>query len=72
VAATRRGGRAFGYVVTLLVFVLYYAVMRVGEGLALQGQLPLWLGPQLANVLLLGVGAVLVALLARRGPEAVR
>ncbi|HEY7726062.1 MAG TPA: LptF/LptG family permease [Anaeromyxobacteraceae bacterium] len=72
VAATRRGGRAFGYVVTLLCFVLYYAVMRVGEGLALQGELPTWLGPHLANVAFAAAGAALVALLAHRGPEPVR
>jgi lipopolysaccharide export system permease protein len=72
VAATRRGGRAFGYVVTLLSFVLYYAVMRVGESLGLKGQLPVWLGPQLGNILFASLGAMLTALLARRGPEAVR
>jgi len=72
VAATRRGGRAFGYTVTLLSVVAYYALMRVGEGLSQNAGLPPWLGPQLGNLVFAASGAVLTWLLARRGPEAVR
>jgi lipopolysaccharide export system permease protein len=72
VAATRRGGRAFGYAATILSVVTYYALMRFGEGLSQKGSLPPWLGPELGNLLfgLLGLG--LSALLGRRGAEAVR
>jgi lipopolysaccharide export system permease protein len=72
VAATRRGGRAFGYAATLLSVVAYYALMRFGEGLSQKGSLPPWLGPQLANLGFALLGAVLTALLGRRGAEAVR
>jgi lipopolysaccharide export system permease protein len=72
VAASRRGGRAFGYVATLLAVVGYYALMRFGEGLAHGGRLPVWLGPHLGN-LVAGVGGLLLtAWMARRGTGAVR
>jgi lipopolysaccharide export system permease protein len=72
VAATRRGGRAFGYAATLLSVVLYYALMRFGEGLSQQGSLPPWLGPHLGNLVFALAGVAFSALLARRGAEAVR
>jgi lipopolysaccharide export system permease protein len=72
VAATRRGGRAFGYAATLLSVVGYYALMRFGEGLSQKGSLPPWLGPHLGNLFFALAGLVLTALLGRRGPEAVR
>ena len=65
-------GRAFGYSATLLSVVAYYALMRVGEALSQNGGLPPWLGPQLPNLAFTALGAVLIGLLARRGPEAVR
>jgi lipopolysaccharide export system permease protein len=71
-AATRRGGRAFGYAATLLPVVAYYALMRFGEGMSQKGQVPPWLGPHLGNLAFAALGLVLVALLARRGAEAVR
>ncbi len=72
VAATRRGGRAFGYAATLFTVVAYYSLMRLGEALSQNGGLPPWLGPQLPNLAFAALGAALIGLLARRGPEAVR
>jgi len=72
VAAARRGGRGFGYAVTLLSVVAYYALMRLGEGLSQKGSLPSWLGPELGNLAFALGGAGLVLLLARRGVGAVR
>lgn len=72
VAATRRGGRAFGYAATLLAVVGYYALMRFGEGLSQNGTLPPWLGPHVGNLAFALIGLVLVAVLGRRGAEAVR
>lgn len=72
VAATRRGGRAFGYAATILSVVAYYALMRFGEGLSQKGSLPPWLGPQIGNLAFALLGVGLAALLGRRGPEAVR
>jgi lipopolysaccharide export system permease protein len=72
VAATRRGGRAFGYAATLLAVVAYYALMRFGEGLSQQGSLPPWLGPHLGNLAFAVAGVAFTALLGHRGAEAVR
>jgi lipopolysaccharide export system permease protein len=72
IGAARRGGRAFGYGATLLAVVSYYALMRFGEGLSQRGVLPAWLGPNLANVLGLALGTLLVFEMVRRGPGAVR
>ncbi|HZZ83550.1 MAG TPA: LptF/LptG family permease [Anaeromyxobacteraceae bacterium] len=72
IAASRRGGRAFGYVATLLAVVAYYALLRVGEGLSQRGAVPYWLGPELANLAFAAVGLAAVLLMNRRGAGAVR
>jgi lipopolysaccharide export system permease protein len=72
IAASRRGGRAFGYAATLLSVVGYYAALRFGEGLSHRGAVPTWLGPNLPNLALALAGVALVALLERRGAGAVR
>jgi lipopolysaccharide export system permease protein len=72
IAASRRGGRAFGYAATILTVVAYYAVLRFGEGLSRRGELPPWLGPNLPNLLFAVLGVSLVVWMARRGAGAVR
>jgi lipopolysaccharide export system permease protein len=72
IAASRRGGRAFGYAATMVAVVAYYAVLRFGEGLSQRGALPSWLGPNLPNVVVALAGVVLIALMERKGPGAVR
>lgn len=72
VAAARRGGRAFGYGVTILAVVAYYALMRFGEGLSQGGALPPWLGPNLANAVFALAGALALWSIHRKGPGAVR
>ncbi len=72
IAASRRGGRAFGYVATLLSVLGYYAVLRLGEGLSHRGAVPVWVGPNLANLLFAVAGVLLVVAMERRGPGAVR
>ena len=72
IAAARRGGRAFGYGATLLAVVVYYAVMRFGEGLSQGGALPPWLGPNLANAVFALGGALALWGIHRKGPGAVR
>lgn len=72
IAASRRGGRAFGYVATLLSMLAYYTVLRFGEGLSQRGTLPVWLGPNLANLLFAAIGLLLLVNMERRGPGAVR
>jgi len=72
VGVARRGGRAFGYAVTLLVVIAYYAILRVGEGLSTRGALSAWLGPNLPNIAAALLGVALIALVELRGPGAVR
>jgi lipopolysaccharide export system permease protein len=70
--ASRRAGRAFGVGATIAVVVAHYLLLRSGEVLAVRGVLPPPVALQLPTVGLGLVGAVLIALLARRGPGAVR
>jgi len=72
IAASRRGGRAFGYAATIVAVVAYYAVLRFGEGLSQRGALPPWLGPNLPNLAVALAGVALTVLMERRGPGAVR
>jgi lipopolysaccharide export system permease protein len=72
IAAMRRGGRAFGYGVTLLAVVGYYTLLRIGEGFGHDGTLPPWLGANLANLVVAALAAGMLTLLARRGTGAVR
>jgi len=68
----RRGGRAFGYAVSLFAVVAYYSLLRFGEKLSHRGALPPWLGPNLANLACLAVAAALLVHLGRRGIQATR
>jgi lipopolysaccharide export system permease protein len=70
--AERRGGRAFGMGATFLLVVVHYLLLRGGEVLTQLGHLPAALALQLPNLVLGAAGLVLVLLMARRGPEAVR
>jgi len=72
IAASRRGGRAFGYAATLVAVVAYYAVLRFGEGLSQRGVLAPWLGPNLPNLALVLAGLAALVLMERRGAGAVR
>ncbi|MEI7704974.1 MAG: LptF/LptG family permease [Deltaproteobacteria bacterium] len=72
IASFRRGGRAFGYAVSLLSVVGYYALLRVGEGLGHDGVLPPWLAANVANLAVVALAGVLLGVLARRGTGAVR
>ena len=52
----RQGGRAWGYLLTLGGYVLFYLLMRLFEQLAQQGQLPVALAGQLTNLLFCAAG----------------
>jgi lipopolysaccharide export system permease protein len=72
IAAYRRGGRAFGYVATLVAVVAYYTVLRLGEGLSQRGALPAWLGPNLPNLAIAVAGLLALRSMELRGPRAGR
>lgn len=72
IGAARRGGRAFGYGMTLFGVVAYYSLLRFGEALSQKGTLPPWLGPNVANLTVAAMAIVLLVQLARRGVGVVR
>jgi LPS export ABC transporter permease LptF/LPS export ABC transporter permease LptG len=64
-ARPRRGGRAAGFLITLLLISGYYLTFTVGAGLARQGLLPVWTGIWSANVLTAALGLFLLPRLER-------
>jgi LPS export ABC transporter permease LptF/LPS export ABC transporter permease LptG len=59
-AHPRRGGRAAGFVLTLLLVTTYYFVFVTGAHLAQQGTLPPFLGMWAANLFFLTMGLALL------------
>ncbi len=64
-ARPRRGGRAAGFLITLLLVSGYYLMFTIGAGLARQGTIPIWLGIWSANVVTAGLGIYLLPRLER-------
>jgi LPS export ABC transporter permease LptF/LPS export ABC transporter permease LptG len=59
-ARPRRGGRAAGFLITLLLITSYYLMFTIGTALARQGTIPVWLGIWSANVITAGLGLFLL------------
>ncbi len=55
-----RGGRAAGFLITLLLISGYYLLFTLGAGLARQGTLPVWAGIWSANALTAALGLFLL------------
>ncbi len=64
-ARPRRGGRASGFLITLVLISGYYLMFTIGAGLARQGTIPIWLGIWTANVLTAALGLFLLPRLER-------
>jgi LPS export ABC transporter permease LptF/LPS export ABC transporter permease LptG len=64
-ARPRRGGRAAGFLITLLLISAYYLTFTVGAGFARQGLVPVWAGIWSANVLTAALGLFLLPRLER-------
>ena len=64
-ARPRRGGRAAGFLITLLLISGYYLTFTVGAGFARQGLAPVWVGIWSANVLTAALGLFLLPRLER-------
>jgi LPS export ABC transporter permease LptF/LPS export ABC transporter permease LptG len=64
-ARPRRGGRAAGFLITLLVICGYYLMFIVGVGLARQGLVPAWAGIWSANSLMVALALFLYPKLER-------
>jgi LPS export ABC transporter permease LptF/LPS export ABC transporter permease LptG len=59
-ARPRRGGRAAGFLITLLLVTGYYLMFTIGAGLASRGIIPIWVGIWSANVITAGLGLFLL------------
>jgi LPS export ABC transporter permease LptF/LPS export ABC transporter permease LptG len=64
-ARPRRGGRAAGFMITLVLITGYYLMFTIGAGLARQGTIPIWMGIWTANVVTAGLGLFLLPRLER-------
>jgi len=59
-ARPRRGGRAAGFLITLLLISGYYLLFTIGAGLARQGSVPVWAGVWSPNLLAAAFGLLLL------------
>ncbi len=59
VARPRRGSRAGGFLVALILICAYYVIFTVGAGLARDGLVPAWLGMWAANIAIAAAGLLL-------------
>ncbi len=64
-ARPRRGGRAAGFLITLVLITGYYLMFTIGAGLAHEGAIPIWAGIWSANVITAGLGMFLLPRLER-------
>ena len=64
-ARPRRGGRAAGFLITLLLICGYYLMFTIGAGLARQGAVPVWAGIWSANAITAALGLFLLPRLER-------
>lgn len=65
----RRGGRAGGIMVGLLVVCAYYVLLTFGAGLARSGIVPVWVGGWMPNILVAAVGLALFPRMGRIASE---
>ncbi|HZU21803.1 MAG TPA: LPS export ABC transporter permease LptF, partial [Terriglobales bacterium] len=64
--SARKGGKATGFVLTIVLVFVYYFVSLLGISLAKQGRIPAGLGVWLANFVFFAVGVVLLGRVDRR------
>jgi len=55
-AIIRKGGIGMPLVISVLLFVLFYAINLVGEKIGKEGVLPIWAGMWMSSAILLPVG----------------
>ena len=55
-AIIKKGGIGMPLVISVVMFVLFYAVNLVGEKIGVSGTVPLWVGMWLSSLVLLPVG----------------
>jgi len=58
---SKKGGKSYGFVVSLGIFLVYFLLLSLGEGFAKNGRLSPILGPWAGNVVFLGLALYLLA-----------
>lgn len=58
-AIVRRGGIGMPVIVSIFFFIIYYSIDSLGTNMLRSGDLPVWLGMWLSNIVLLPVGIYL-------------
>jgi LPS export ABC transporter permease LptG/LPS export ABC transporter permease LptF len=66
--STRKGGRASGFTLSILIIFFYYVLITAGENLAIKGRVAPWLGMWGANIVFGALGIWLFATSAREVP----
>ena len=59
--STRKGGKAVGLILTIVLVFIYYIIMAFGRSFAMQGRLPPVIGLWLANVIFAAAGVLMLA-----------
>lgn len=57
---TKRSGKPFGFVISLLIFLVYFIVFSQGLAFSESGHIPAFIGPWLANLVFLALGLLLL------------
>jgi LPS export ABC transporter permease LptG/LPS export ABC transporter permease LptF len=65
--SSKRGGKGYGFVITILLVFLYYFLSSIGIALARQGKVPALLGVWGANILFSVAGVALIQQMSRGG-----
>jgi LPS export ABC transporter permease LptG/LPS export ABC transporter permease LptF len=58
---SKKGGKSYGFVVSLGIFLVYFLLLSVGEGFAKNGRMSPILGPWGGNLVFLALGVYLLA-----------
>lgn len=64
----RRGGRSYGFVLSIIIVFCYYLFLNIGENMAKSGYLPVIVGIWMPNIILGALGIYLYRQVAREKP----
>jgi LPS export ABC transporter permease LptG/LPS export ABC transporter permease LptF len=63
---SKRSGKSYGFIASLLIFIIYYLLFLQGNNFAKSGRLPAFLGPWIGNLFFLLIGLYLLVSSDRR------
>jgi len=70
--STRKGGRASGFTLSIVIIFLYYVLITAGENMAIKGRIAPWLGMWGADIVFAALGLWLFAASAREASPLLR